>query len=119
MIHDGRQSRVTVNPATGGHLVYGVDFGHVIGSGNWSAASLAAQPLPTALLDPNGWTAGVGPGCGSAAAAKVRSLADEELARIIAAVPAAWNVPVGDRDALLSYLAGRREAVAVLLEKLG
>lgn len=116
--YDGRQTRVTTDLSTGHHTVYGVDFGHSIGSGSWDAATLAGQADPTGLIDPQGWSTALGTGMAASAAAIIRGVGDDDLRMALEAIPASWGVPKTDVEALLSYLVRRRDPVANLLDQL-
>lgn len=91
------------------HLVYSVDHGHFLaGSTTWNPASLAAAPSPA----PDPWIA-VQAGCRPKvlhdAVDRLRSVADEFIARSVAAPPDSWEITLDERVSLAGYFAGRRD----------
>lgn len=112
---NGRQARACPDP--GGWAVWAVDFGHDIGPGRWNRSTLEARADPASLEDPNGWLAHSTSADWTGLADRVGSITDEDLARIVAAIPAAWGPPADDRQALVGCLVRRREAVVTLMRQ--
>jgi hypothetical protein len=115
--HDGRQARARLTAANE-YEVFGVDFGHNFGPANWDRASLASIATPVGLVDSNEWAVGAPTGVGSNVAAAVRAIGDDDLQDLIGSIPTSWGLGSEDGEALAEFLAGRREAVAKLLEQL-
>lgn len=115
-INDGRQARATRNGSK--YDVRAVDFGHSLGSPNWTAADLAAKPIPVSVADPNGWVAAVSGDELEQIAADVASVSDGDIDKIVALIPEEWGVTEEERKALAAYLKDRRSVMAVLVDKL-
>jgi hypothetical protein len=114
--NDGRQARATRDGSR--FDVRAVDFGHALGSPHWSAADLAARPVPTAVPDPNGWLGSVTPDELEEIAADVASVSYAEIEALVASIPTEWGTTQEEQNALAAYLKDRRSVMAVLVEAL-
>ena len=112
--HDGRQARATRVESK--YDIRAVDFGHAIGSPNWTAADLDGRPIPTAIRDPNGWLGRVSGDDLEQIAADVQSVTDEDIDAAVESIPVEWAVTDEERKSLAKYLKDRRTVMVVLVE---
>jgi hypothetical protein len=113
--HDGRQARACKDGA--GWAVWAVDFGHNIGPGAWSRATLDALPSPLALEDVHHWLSLATEEIMDELAETVNKITDEDFAEIVGAIPEEWGPSNDDRAALVAHLVRRREAVVTLIRQ--
>jgi len=113
--HDGRQARACKDGE--GWAVWAVDFGHDIGPGAWSRASLEALASPPALEDGHHWLSLATKEIMGELAETVSNITNEDFAQIVGAIPAEWGPSDDDRVALVAHLVRRREAVVTLIRQ--
>lgn len=90
-------------------LVHSVDHGHFFPNGpNWDAASLAGAPRPTPDTE---IVAGASVSTQDLDTARAGFVlpTNEEIAGVVANIPAAWGLTAPDAAALAAYLATRRD----------
>jgi hypothetical protein len=98
-------------------LAYSVDHGEFFPGGpHWNVASLDGAVVSA---EPDQWIirmaalGGVGlrPHLIAAAAERLRSVGDEQIARVVMTPPDSWGVTLSDRVAVARYLARQRDAM--------
>jgi hypothetical protein len=112
--NDGRQARATRVESR--YDIRAVDFGHAIGSPNWTTADLDGRAIPTLIRDPNGWLGRVTGDDLEQMAADVQSVTDEDIDEVVRSIPVEWAVTDEERKSLSKYLMERRSVMVVLLE---
>lgn len=99
---------------TGDRLVHSLDHGHFFPNGpNWTPATLGAAPPAT--VDP--WFAGAALTNVELAEARARlaTITDDDIDKILNGPPPEWTFTAADRGALGNYLRSRRDHLLTLL----
>jgi hypothetical protein len=110
--HVANDGNWMLQPVGGNHyVVWMIDFGHALRGPHWTAGALAANAVPTAVRSGR-LHAIVAPACAMRGAydpalARVAAITDQYLGELLVTVPAAWDPPAAERDAVIPFLRAR------------